>query len=275
MAVASYFFIHNYPSTATFLSPSERSLILNRLSLDSDAIQAEPFKWAGVRAALLDYKCILYGLAFHTMSLPLYTLSLFFPTIIKGLGYTNSDAQLLTIPPYAFATILTVIVAIASEKTKRRAPFIMASSAFAIIGYVILLANNPHRPGVSYLGTFFAAGGIYPGTAIVLSWAAANVSGQTKRATATAMTIMIGNLGAVLGTQLYRPGTAPRYFLGHGFALGYLVANLLVTGVLWYSLKRENKVKRAKREILQREGRVAERGEGMQGDEDLGWEFQY
>jgi MFS family permease len=161
------------------------------------------------------------------------------------MGYTSAQSQLLTIPPYAVATIFTVFWAILSEKKARRGLFIIITSSIAIIGYIILLANkNPSKhPGVSYAGTFFAAVGIYPSVALVLSWPAINVSGQTKRATANALQISIGNLGAVLGTQLYRPNTAPRYVLGHGFALGYLCANIVVVGTLWWRLEKENKEK--------------------------------
>jgi MFS family permease len=161
------------------------------------------------------------------------------------MGYTSAQSQLLTIPPYAVATIFTVFWAILSEKKARRGLFIIITSSIAIIGYIILLANkNPSKhPGVSYAGTFFAAVGIYPSVALVLSWPAINVSGQTKRATANALQISIGNLGAVLGTQLYRPNTAPRYILGHGFALGYLCANIVVVGTLWWRLEKENKEK--------------------------------
>jgi cyanate permease len=203
------------------------------------------------------------------MSLPLYTLSLFLPTIIAELGYTAAQAQLLTVPPYAVATILTVIVAILAEKTRRRSPFVLASSSVAIIGYIILLTAPIKKPGVSYFGTILAAAGIYPSCAIVLSWATANVSGQTKRATATAMTITIGNLGAVLGTQLYRPKTSPRWHLGHGFALRYLVANLLVTGTLWWCLRRENGIK-----LQRQEAGEAPAEEVVKNDEDVRWLFQ-
>jgi hypothetical protein len=57
------------------------------------------------------------------------------------------------------------------------------------------------------------------------------------------MQISNGNLGAVLGTQLYRPNTAPRYVLGHSFALGYLMMNIIVVNLLWWRLKQENKQK--------------------------------
>jgi MFS family permease len=167
------------------------------------------------------------------------------PTIIRDMGYSSALSQLLTIPPYAIATMFTIVWAILSERYKRRGLFIIITSSVAIIGYIILLANtNPKaRPGVSYLGTFFAAIGIYPSVALVLCWPAINVSGQTKRATANAMQISIGNLGAVLGTQLYRPNTAPRYVLGHSFALGYLCMNIVVVSTLWYILDSENKEK--------------------------------
>jgi MFS family permease len=161
------------------------------------------------------------------------------------MGYTSAQSQLLTIPPYALATFLTVFWAILSERYRRRALFIIIASSVAIVGYIILLTNSEpsKRPGVSYAGTFFAAAGIYPSVALVLSWTAINVSGQTKRATANAMQISIGVLGAVVGTQLYRPSTAPRYVLGHSFALGYLMANIAVVGTLWWILEKENRVK--------------------------------
>ena len=114
----------------------------------------------------------------------------------------------------------------------------MGCSTLAIIGYIILMTD--YRPGVSYVGTIFAAGGIYPSVALVFSWPANNVSGQTKRAVASAMMNSIGTSGAILGTQLYRAETAPRFYLGHGFALGYLSANVCITALLWWVLKRAN-----------------------------------
>jgi MFS family permease len=165
---------------------------------------------------------------------------------------------------------LTVLYAIIAERFRRRNVFIMTSSLTGIIGYIILLSNkHPTRhPAVSYVGTFFAAAGIYPSTALALSLPAINVSGQTKRATATAMQITIGNLGAVLGTQLYRTETAPRYVLGHAFALGYLCMNVCVAGLTWWTLDRENK----KRDRLEAEGQQREQLHN-EGDDNIRWRF--
>lgn len=263
VGVAAYFFIHNYPSTATFLTEEERSVILLRLKADSDATNDERFNWTNFAKTFSDIKVYLYALGFHTLSLPLYTLSLFLPSIITGLGYTAAQAQLLSVPPYAVAFILTITLAVLSEKYRRRAPFVLGSSCLAILGYILLLSDK--RPGVSYLGTIFAAGGIYPSVALILAWPANNVSGQTKRAIANALQISIGNLGAVMGTQLYRTETAPRYYLGHSFALGYMIANLAVVSTLYLVLKRENTRKKSID--------VTDLADEWLGDDDPRWKF--
>ena len=194
------------------------------------------------------------------------------PTIIKELGFTSAQAQLLSIPPYAVATTLTIAVAVASERAGRRAPFIIATSTLAAVGYVVLLAES--RPWPAYGGTILAAAGIYPSTALVLAWPANNVSGQTKRATANAMQISIGNIGAIIGTQIYRTEDAPRFYAGHGTALGYLLANIAVVCLLWWVLRREN----AKRDATAGGHAGVALGDvsdaDWKGDEDPAWRYQ-
>ena len=77
IGVAAYFFISNYPESSTFLSEGEKTVLAKRLALDNDATPHEGFTWANVTLALKDPKVWLYCAAYHTMSLPLYTLSLF------------------------------------------------------------------------------------------------------------------------------------------------------------------------------------------------------
>lgn len=77
VAILAYFFLVDYPATAKFLTPEEREQTLARLRADCDSAANEGFSWHNVMLALKDYKVWLYGVAFHTMALPLYTLSLF------------------------------------------------------------------------------------------------------------------------------------------------------------------------------------------------------
>ncbi|KAF2154031.1 MFS general substrate transporter [Myriangium duriaei CBS 260.36] len=270
IGLAGYWFISDWPSKSKFLTKDETAYIQARLKADSDATNDEAFTWHNVLSCLKDPKCWLYGLVFHTLSLPLYTLSLFLPSIIAALGYKAADAQLLTIPPYVLATILCVVYAVVSERYRQRAFFIAFSSLIGIIGYIILLTNTQptKRPGVSYVGVFFCAAGIYPAVALGLSWPAMNVSGQTKRATANGLQITVGNLGAVIGTQLYRSNSGPRYIVGHSVALAYLAANIVVVGILRVILSRENKRRAA---LPPADEEIRE----WHGDEDPRWRFTY
>lgn len=271
IGITAYYFVNNWPATAKFLTANERREAEQRLAADSDSSEVEGFSWHNVLKALKDPASWLYCFGFHFMSLPLYTLSLFLPTIIKALGYSSASAQLLTIPPYALATMLTVLTAWISEQHGRRAPYLLCSALVAMIGYCILLSNkDPERhPAISYVGMFFAAAGIYPATGLVLSWPAVNVGGQTKRAVTNALQISIGNCGAVIGTQLYRTEDSPRFIVGHSVALAYTVMSICLTLATWWHLSRQN---RKKDQQAPGAGTVGGAG-GLKGDEDPRWRF--
>ena len=67
----------DWPAKATFVTPEEKELITARLGADSDAVADESVSWKNVSGAMKDPKVWLYGACFHTLSLPLYTLSMF------------------------------------------------------------------------------------------------------------------------------------------------------------------------------------------------------
>ena len=214
----------------------------------------------------------LYALLAHFLSLPLYGVALFLPTIISELGYTASAAQLLTVPPYALATILTILVAVAANRVGHRDVFVMVFSTLAVVGYIILLSNKTPKKhlATSYVGSFLVAAGIYPSIALALSWPALNVAGATWRATANGMQISCGNVGAIIVTQIYRTSDGPRFVRGHAVALRYSAATVCCSGVLGWVLRREN---RTTEEGL---GRVVDGGSGERGgkaQQNRQWRF--
>lgn len=91
VAVAAYGFITNYPETARFLSTAEKSVLARRLESDNDATPHEGFTWANVIHGLKDYKVWLYCAAFHSLSLPLYTLSLFLVSDVESLPLRSAN----------------------------------------------------------------------------------------------------------------------------------------------------------------------------------------
>lgn len=76
----------------------EKAIIQHRLQFDSDAFESQGFEWTEVGRAFRSLQIYGYALLFHGFAFPLYSLSLFLPTIILNLGYKSWEAQLLTVP---------------------------------------------------------------------------------------------------------------------------------------------------------------------------------
>jgi hypothetical protein len=93
------------------------------------------------------------------------------PTVIAGLGYSSANAQLLTIPIYVGAMILTLIFAFWSDKIQSRSPFIIAGFSIALVGYIAQLAiPHPKYPGLTYGFLFPVAAGLYSPFISIVCW---------------------------------------------------------------------------------------------------------
>lgn len=176
-------------------------------------------------------------------------------------------------PPYAFACALTVIVALLLERYRRRTLFIIGCSLFSVVGYCLLLSNTAPttHPGLSYAGVFLAVGGIYPTAALLVSWPAINVSGQTKRAVACGLQFSISNVGAIIGMQLYRAADGPRFIVSHSVAMACLLANVVIVTVLGLRLRAENRRREGLTPEVTDVGAVSD----WKGDSDPRWRYQY
>lgn len=92
------------------LNQRERELVLRRLRLDAGPATEQHFSWVQFRAVFTDYKVYLHSLVYICGSIPLYSLSLFLPSIIAGMGFTNLTAQAMSAPPYAIGKLLHIII---------------------------------------------------------------------------------------------------------------------------------------------------------------------
>jgi hypothetical protein len=170
----------------------------------------------------------------------LYAFSLFLPTIIQGLGYKSTIANLLSVPPYAAAAVVTVIVGWIADRTQQRGLCNICVSLLGMAGFSMLLGSS--KPGIQYAGTFLGAMGIYPCVANTVTWTGNNVEGVYKRGITIGFVIGWGNLNGVVSSNIYRARDKPRYFLGHGVVLAYMTLFLFLGSIVTRTLlARENK----------------------------------
>lgn len=92
------------------------------------------------------------------MSTPIYSLSLFLPTIVKDMGYTNNTAQLMTVPPYVVSCFFTILASFIADKVQHRGIFILGFLAVAITGSGLLISSD--KTPVQYTGGFLAVVGV-------------------------------------------------------------------------------------------------------------------
>lgn len=84
--------------------------IRRRLTADKQSSTGEEYDKRHIIAALKDWKCWGYALIYMGNLCPLYAFSLFLPTILNGMGYEGAEAQLLSVPPYAVAATMTILI---------------------------------------------------------------------------------------------------------------------------------------------------------------------
>ncbi|KAF8600849.1 MFS general substrate transporter [Ceratobasidium sp. AG-I] len=236
-AAIAYFYIPDHPSTAKFLTPDEQTEVVRRLAEDNNGLSHEPdmaFFWDAVK----DWKTYAYMLIFIACTTPTYSLALFLPTIIKNMGYTAERSQLLSVPPYVLACILTVAAGITADRLKTRGPFMVGCFLLSMVGFIMLIAST--KPAVQYTAVFVAAAGAFPNASMCMAWCGNNIGGSMKRSVAIAMIVAFGNLGGLIASYTYISRNAPRYYSGHGTLIAVLAMGATVALVVHLYCKREN-----------------------------------
>jgi MFS family permease len=240
VGIASFWMVHDFPDEARFLSDDDRARVVLRLKLDQQSsAEHESFQMSYFWQAMRDWKMWLGMAIYMGCDMPLYAFSLFLPTIIQNLGWNTSivRSQLMSVPPYVAAALLTVAIGFVADRTRARGLCNIFVSLLGVAGFAMLLGTDD--PAVQYAGTFLAALGIYPCISNTISWVANNVEGVYKRGVVLGFVIGWGNLNGIVSSNVYFNG--PRYPEGHAVIMAYLAVFLFGGSVLMtFLLRREN-----------------------------------
>ncbi|KAM5536649.1 hypothetical protein V8D89_009744 [Ganoderma adspersum] len=235
----SFFIIQDFPDTAKFLTEAERTFVVRRLQSDDQfSAGGESLKWHYIWKSLLDWKTWVGMFLYMGADGPLYAFSLFLPSIISQLGYRATAANLLSVPVYAVACVVTCVVALIADRYGNRGYLTMLSFSVGLVGYLILIASR--NATLSYIAVFLAACGIYPTIPNIIAWVSNNVEGSYKRSVSLAMVISFGNINGAVSSNVYRAHDAPWYRLGHGIVLMYIAIGLIMAIIYHLALRREN-----------------------------------
>ncbi|KAF5862165.1 hypothetical protein ETB97_012062 [Aspergillus alliaceus] len=244
VGILSFWMVFDFPDEAKFLEEADRKRVIYRLARDQQASAGhEKFEMTYFWSSLKDWKTYTGAVIYMGADGALYAFSLFTPTIINQLvGYKAIHAQLLSVPPYAAATVVTIAVGFIADRTRQRGICNILVSLVGIVGFSMLLGAK--SAGARYAGTFLGAMGIYPAISNTISWASNNTEGVYKRGVTLGIVIGWGNLNGIVSSNIYRGDDAPDFYPGHGTVLAYLVLFLFGGSVVQYVLLRRENAKR-------------------------------
>ncbi|KIW11224.1 hypothetical protein PV08_10524 [Exophiala spinifera] len=249
IGIAVYFLIVDSPELASWLSEDEKAFITARLTLDgviSTTKEGDKFSWKLFFAAVLDPKVWAAIVMAWANAVPNAAFKFTMPQIIKNLGFSSSNAQLLTIPPYFCGALAAWITGRLADRYKWRFPFIAGPMILSTISLAVLfgLANKiKSNVGPLYFAIILAQIGTYPLLPCISAWTGNNLAPSWKRSIGLAMTLAGGNIGSVVGTNIFLDKEAPRYETGYGTTLGFICLGLAAAVVLEVSLTMANKRK--------------------------------
>ena len=192
------------------------------------------FHWETLKATLCSRLVWFFAFLYLALVIPFYSASIFFPAILGRLGVSVVDSNLLTVPVYFFATLVTLLVSWRSDKCGERPLFIVLCSLVSMLGFIGLAIWGEAKPEpgqlpfastnvvLAYVSSGIVVVGIYPTIACSLSWLTETLGVQlqialadmmskdhadhvrmTAVASATATVVAFGNLGGILGPLIY------------------------------------------------------------------------
>ncbi|CAI6335484.1 unnamed protein product [Periconia digitata] len=263
ISIFSFFFIVPFPEDCTFFTPDEKALLLARLKDDGGAVAHDDLTARRILQILGDWKIWAAVLIYCGAAENANSITSFQPTILKGIGYTATGAQIRTIPVYIVAASYSMSLGYLAEYLQKRYLFCMIGFATIAAGLIVEIVQ-PRAPGIRYMGLFFMTAGAYLVMPLAVVWIAINVGKGYKRTVALGAIVCFGNAGAFVGTNVFLKREEPKFHTGFSTGLGLCSMGALAATVMFVGTYLGNKRRDHRRKELPDvldEGSVEDLGE--------------
>ncbi|KAF2097855.1 MFS general substrate transporter [Rhizodiscina lignyota] len=237
VASISFFLIVPFPQQSKFLDPKEKKILLARLEADGANVKHDQLR---LLDALKDWKIWAATMVYIGAEENASSVVAFQPTVLSGLGYTSSAAQVHTIPVYAVAWVLSMTCAFFADRLRQRYIFAMVGMILTTVGLAIEIAQ-PKAAGARYAGMFFLTSGPYIVMPVTVVWLAINLGKGYKRTVGLGVLIAVGNCGALVSANVFLTSETPKFHTG--FSVGMGMNMLCAIGLTWLyiGLRMENR----------------------------------
>ncbi|CAN9087163.1 unnamed protein product [Alternaria alternata] len=243
-AMVAYFILLDFPANTKRLTDRERAIAIARLREGGVRTHVEGEERMGkaksFRLAIMDWRTISFILGYMVI-VGSSTLSYFYPTLMTGLGYTDTvTAQYMTVPIYAVAFVCTAVTTYFADAISHHRGLVIASwLGFSLITSILVCVIYDFTARYALL--VLMAAGLWASNAVSLSFASATFGSMQPevRAIAIALVNAMGNLAQIYGAYLFPGDDKPKYLMGFGVISGMLGFGVVVYIFLHVALRRK------------------------------------
>ncbi|KAL3456990.1 major facilitator superfamily domain-containing protein [Aspergillus heterothallicus] len=239
------FVIIDFPTKAgKFLNPTEKAFVIHRINEDrGDAIEDE-VSLSKILFHLKDWKLYIWSFNLMASTLPGYAYSYFLPIILRdGMGFSTTESQLLSCPPYIFAALMTLVSGWLGDRYKIRGPVVAVHQLITAVGMLITAYGKANA--ARYFGTFLGIGFLQFCVPGVLTFQANNITSHSKRAVASATCLIGGGVGGIIASVAFVSSESPGYTTGIWVTFAISMLSIALTIILDLYLWRKNKAAKA------------------------------
>lgn len=240
-----------------YFSDQERVILEARVIADDDTKGAEKANITvkSFLEAISDYRLWLH-MVLNILSLtPKGSLQLYGPTVIKNLGFSKINANLLNAVSSVLVIFLSYWISFASDKTKLRGPWCIVAFIWSVVFAGALFGLDLDTDKWTRYAIFtLLAGGNALSQGLNDAWLSINATSPSKRGVGLAMVVMGANFGGLIGPQLFQAKDAPKYNNGFMAILIFYSACIPITGLMIWTYWRDNKVVRS--QVVQRDDEI-------------------
>ncbi|KAG4267237.1 hypothetical protein FPRO04_04849 [Fusarium proliferatum] len=236
-AVIAYFVLPDFPANTSRLkfSQAEIDLAIRRLQHDRQQVHSEDESklghWQAFKLSMTNWRTWLFVVGYMAI-VGSSTLSYFYPTLVKGLGYESTAAQYMTIPIFGVAFIVTALTGYFADKnSKWRGVILCAWMSIAMLCAIIICVVYNFKARYALLVIMAAA--LWASNGLSLSYASITFGSMPTetRAISLAFVNAMGNLAQIYGAYLFPASEKPKYLKGFG-----VISGLCFTGAVSYIL---------------------------------------
>lgn len=154
--------------------------------------------WEHAQQAIFNIHTNVCAWCFFCTNSAVQGFGAFIPTILNEFGWTSTEAQLKSVPPYLVACCVTITLGYLSDRTNKRGIFLVGVLPCSIIGFSILRFST--NVNAKYTAIFLNAIACFAASSGFISWGINNASSPAVAAVAGGYIVMVGSMGGVLST---------------------------------------------------------------------------